>query len=198
MPPRTTVLSRSFGFSRKKQVDLLNKTFGNKIVKFVTKQRFLPQQWIKLLSRLDQDNKSWNLIIDCTSSSMINYHLHVQHLSMGKKWKIGFEANYKGHEKNVNYAFSDKKEFYRLLFFCLVRIPKTRIMISNFNLGRRKIILDHQKGWTKEIFEKALEGIPMSKKELHLPIRIGDEFSVPDNFLTHFLNTKNKISYFTE
>lgn len=187
MPVPHTVLGQHFGFSRKAQVNFFYKKFGKeKILPFLLTQVHLPLQWLKILSFLDDQNKSWNWILEM--DGMIHYRLHFQHLSARKQWKIIFELRYQDLDHKATFLYKDKDEFYKYVLFCLIRMPKRHLLMTTLNSGRI-ILLENEQGWNKSSIDVVREKLGMTGKQSS-PTHLG--FTLDANFLTEFWNSRNK------
>lgn len=198
MPLPRTVLSTNFGYTREKQIGFFYHRFGKKtIVPFMTNQVFLPLQWMKLLSLLDHQHKSWNLILESKSRHFM-YRFHFQHRNMNHLWTLSFEIY---HQQSlvhtVKYSFSkiNEKTFYQYVFFCFIRMPKSFLSINMFNTGKT-ILIESYRGWDLTVLETIQQKLHLSCDEFknHVPpVHLG--FTVESNYLVDFLNSKNKMQF---
>ena len=196
MAPRKTALSESFRFSRKHQIAILNKKFGTKIYNFVNNQLFLPEQWIKLLSLLDTQNKSWNFIMESTPKTDCLYRFHFQHNRLKSRWMINLDLKWREYDLNdLKYMYTDKTIFYQYVMFYLIRVPKSHIIITMFNTGRT-IILEGARGWNRLNLDNALTTLNITREEFNstpLPVHMG--FTLDSNLIVDFMNASQKQKY---
>jgi len=190
MVPRKTVLSTSFGIPRKTQIKMLTTMFAPKIQRFFTNQFVLPIQWVKVFDTLDSQGKSWILNLEATKDG-IYYQVNVQHRTIRPIWKIEFTVWYQHFEsksQTEKVTFHDSTSFYKLLFFILVRVPKSsgkKFMISEFMVGR-KSILQMSLGWNESTLRYVIDTLGLT-----LPIKspISNDFLLDEEtFLVRFFN----------
>lgn len=194
---RKTVLSTLFRMSRKAQERMLTSMFTPKIQRFFRTQFVLPTQWIKLMHTLDSQHKGWTLNLEATKDDF-HYEIQLKHLTIRKAWMVHFRVWYKDDEARnqiEKLSFDDAHRFYKMVFFILVRLPKsttywtrtsrTKFMITDFLVGRRSII-SMRKGWTESDFYEIVD-----KLQIILPVKpvLSRDFLVDeDAFLVRFLN----------
>jgi hypothetical protein len=162
---------------------------------FLKKQVSVVFFWIRVLSWLDSQGKSWTFTL-ISRKYLLRYFLRFSHRisprTGQKSWTIEYNMKKEPFAEHGTLKFDNAIRFYEMFLFCLIRIPKGHIMIEMFNIGKRSV-LQNETRWDLSVLRNRLEAstnpeLQMPSIDAHpLPVHLGATVA-SDNFLVSYLN----------
>lgn len=194
MAPRATALHHIFGYSRKAENAFLYRRFGRDTIgPFLMNQVYLPIQWIKILDVLDEQQRSWDWILEITPRPGVFYRLHFRHFKeIHRQWNIETQIKYDDTEVNDLKVFTDRQTFYKYVLFLLIRIPKRNLCMVTLPTGpRHSPFLKNGSGtpWNRSTVVPIQQALGMSSSR-RPPVPLGS--TVSEDFMVAFWNSKKK------